>query len=72
MHGGTLIIRDLNDSRTELPSDTTLWPLIWFITGPDGLGSYLTIDADRETEFITSVLQVKPARSWVIAQINFV
>ncbi len=69
---GLLIIRDIDDDRVELPSDSTLWPFIWFITGPEGLGSFLTMDLIRKTEFITAVLQVKPVNTWVIAQINFV
>jgi hypothetical protein len=72
LHNGLLIIRDIDDSRSELPTDTTLFPLIWFITGPEGLGSFMTMSVDRKADFVKAVLQVKPVHSWVIAQINFV
>lgn len=72
LQNGLLIIRDIDDSRSELPTDPELWPLIWFITGPDGLGAFLTMPVARKPEFVQAVLQIKPVHSWVIAQINFV
>jgi hypothetical protein len=69
---GTLIVKTDNDSRDLIPSDSTYWGSFWFISGSDGLGSWLELPANRESEFIETVLKYKPVDSWVIAQVNFV
>jgi hypothetical protein len=69
---GTLIYKTDNDNPADIPADLDYWGVFWFISGPDGLGSFLEIPISRKNEFIETVLRHKPVDSWVVAQVNFV
>lgn len=63
---------DILERVYELPTDPSLWPLIWFITGPGGLNDFVDLPLARREDFIKTVIALKPAHTWVIAQVNFV
>ncbi len=71
---GILIVKTENDLPSLIPGldQSEYWGPFWFISGPDGLGSFLELPLDRKSEFIEAVLRIKPVDSWVVAQINFV
>ena len=70
--GPPTYINGTTEIEFVLPPDITLWPLIWFITGPLGYGDFVDLPADREDDFIKTVLALKPAHTWAIAQVNFI
>lgn len=63
---------DIIERVYELPTDQALWPLIWFITGPLGFNDFVDLPIARRNDFIKTVIGLKPAHTWVIAQVNFV
>lgn len=69
---GFLIKENIGDSRSLLPTDSDYWKPIWIISGPDGLGSFFQLPAEREAEFVEAVLRIKPVRTWVLVQVTLV
>lgn len=70
---GKLIYKTADDDRSALDTvSSDYWSGIFVISGPDGVGSWLELPADRETDFALKVLQIKPLSRWAIAQIHFV
>jgi len=54
-----------------ISTDTDTWYDYWFLTGAGGLGNFVNIPIEKKQDFIKQVLQIKPADSWVVAQVNF-
>lgn len=63
---------DIVEKIYQLPSDSSLFPLIFFITGPGGVGDFVDLPAFREYDFIKTVVNLKPLHTWAIAQVNFI
>ena len=63
---------NVSEVEYELPTDTSLWPFIWFITGPLGLNDFFDLPIDRREDLIRTVISLKPANTWVIVQVNFI
>jgi len=59
------------EKEYTLPSDPNLFVFFFFLTGPLGLGDFVNIAATKKQDFITRVIQLKPAHVWCIAQINW-
>jgi hypothetical protein len=55
-----------------IPGMPSTFIFIWFLTGPNGLDDFVDIPQELEQDFINQVIQIKPAHTWVIAQVNFV
>ena len=55
-----------------IPADSATFIFFWFLAGPGGIFDFVDIPADREEDFKSLVFQLKPAHTWVIAQVNFV
>ena len=55
-----------------IPSDSATFIFFWFLAGPGGIFDFVNIPADRQTDFENLIYQLKPAHSWVIAQVNYV
>jgi hypothetical protein len=54
-----------------IPAIPARYIYVWFLTGPNGLDDFVDIPLDRKQDFINQVLQIKPAHTWVIAQVNW-
>lgn len=67
-YSGT-IVREI---EAEIPEIFPQYIFIWFLCGPSGIGDFVDIPAARETDFKRLIESVKPAHTWVIAQVNFV
>lgn len=44
----------------------------WFIAGSGGIFDTVDLPADRQTDFESLVFQLKPAHTWVIANVNYI
>ena len=55
-----------------IPTNSATFIFFWFLAGPGGIYDFVDIPADRQTDFESLVYQLKPAHTWVIAQINLV
>jgi hypothetical protein len=55
-----------------IPGIPSRFIFIWFLTGVNGLDDFVNIPQDRKQDFINQVIQIKPAHTWVIAQVNFI
>ena len=64
----TLII----EVEYSIPPDSATVIFFWFLAGPGGIFDFVDIPADRQNDFESLVFQLKPAHTWVIAQVNFV
>ncbi len=64
----TLII----EVEYAIPTDSATFIFFWFLAGPGNIFDFVDIDADRQADFENLIFQLKPAHTWVIAQVNFV
>jgi hypothetical protein len=55
----------------ELPVDATVYGLVWFLAGPGVYTDVVNIPLVRQDDFIKQLLQIKPAHTWVVANINW-
>lgn len=69
---GAFLGTGIEPVEVAIPSDSTKWIYVFFLTGPSGLGDFVNISADKETDFRNQILQIKPAHAWVLAQVNFI
>jgi uncharacterized protein YmfQ (DUF2313 family) len=67
-YSGT-IVREI---EAEIPEIFSQYIFIWFLCGSAGIGDFVDIPAARETDFKRLIESVKPAHTWVIAQVNFI
>ena len=56
----------------QIPADSATFIFFWFLAGPGGIFDFVDIPADRQNDFESLVFQLKPAHTWVIAQVNYV
>jgi uncharacterized protein YmfQ (DUF2313 family) len=56
----------------SIPSDPNTWPFFWFLAGPANVNDTVNIDATREEELINLIISLKPAHTWVVANVAFV
>lgn len=70
---GKLVVKSADDDRSLLNAlDPDYYPGVFVISGPDGVGSWMDMSADREFDFVKKLLQIKPISRWAIVQVNFV
>lgn len=55
-----------------IPSTPERYVFFWFIAGQNGLYDFVDIPIERKTDFEEMILQIKPAHTWCIAQINWI
>lgn len=60
------------ENEVTIPPTPSAFIFIWFLTGENGLGDFVDIPIEKKNDFIKQILQIKPAHTWVIAQVNFV
>ncbi|MBP7735961.1 MAG: DUF2313 domain-containing protein [Spirochaetes bacterium] len=56
----------------DLPALPERFIYIFFLCGAAGIDHFVDLPASREYDFYNLVLQIKPAHTWVLAQVNFV
>lgn len=57
--------------KYNIPDDPDSWPFFWYIGGVD-FGTFANIPIERQAEFETLVLKIKPRQTWVGLFINYV
>ena len=56
----------------QISADSATFIFYWFIAGPGGIFDTIDLPADRQNDFESLVYQLKPAHTWVIANVNYV
>lgn len=56
----------------QISADSATFIFYWFIAGAGGIFDTVDLPADRQTDFESLVYQLKPAHTWVIANVNYV
>jgi uncharacterized protein YmfQ (DUF2313 family) len=62
----------IEEFKYIISSDSSKYIFFWFLAGPGGIYDIVNIPADRQADFESLVYQIKPAHTWVIAQVNYV
>jgi uncharacterized protein YmfQ (DUF2313 family) len=55
----------------QISADSATFVFYWFIAGPGGIYDTVTLPADRQNDFESLVYQLKPAHTWVIANVTY-
>lgn len=62
---------DIVEDVVTIPVIPNRYIFIWFLTGPTGIDDFVDLPNISRDDFIKQILQIKPAHTWVIAQVNF-
>jgi hypothetical protein len=62
---------DIVEDTVTIPVIPNRYIFIWFITGPAGIDDFVDLPIISRDDIRKQILQIKPAHTWVIAQINF-
>ncbi len=62
----------IEEFEYTIPTDSATYIFFWFLAGPGGIFDFVNIPADKQADFESLIFQLKPAHTWVIAQVNFI
>jgi hypothetical protein len=67
---GQYIGNTTTEYQYVIPAVPSQYIFVWFLAGPGGLNDFVDIPAAMFTDFKRLILEIKPAHTWVIAQVN--
>ncbi len=62
----------LTELEYTISADSATFIFFWFLAGPGGIFDFVDIPADRQADFESLIFQLKPAHTWIVAQVNFI
>lgn len=69
---GAFLGTTIDPIDVPIPIAPTRYRYIWFLTGSSGINDFVNIPIARKEDFLNQILQIKPAHTPVLAQVNFV